>query len=85
MGYFNKKLFSLHFFPQVYDTVLNNIVKAYSGVVKRLGDPLDRNTLYGPLHNQMAVDKFKSAVNEAVRAGGKIEFGGKVRVLSKIL
>lgn len=47
--------------------------------MKRLGDPLDKNTLYGPLHNQMAVDKFKDAIDEAIKAGGKIEFGGKVR------
>ncbi|KAM7249330.1 hypothetical protein ACFE04_026194 [Oxalis oulophora] len=77
----NDYLLILHS-AQVYDTVLDNIVKAYGGVVKRLGDPLDKNTLYGPLHNQMAVDKFKNAVNDAVRAGGKIEFGGKPTIIT---
>ncbi len=64
---------------QVYDTVLSSIVKAYGEVMKRIGDPVDKNTLYGPLHNQTAVDKYKETVAQAVKAGGKIEFGGKVR------
>lgn len=45
-----------------------------------MGDPLDKKTLYGPLHNQLAVDKYKNAIDEAVKAGGKIEFGGKVKL-----
>lgn len=43
-----------------------------------MGDPLDKKILYGPLHNQLAVDNYKSAIEEALKAGGKIEFGGKV-------
>ena len=54
------------------------MVESFGKVVKRLGDPLDKKTLYGPLHSREAVSAFKSAIEEAVRAGGKIEFGGKV-------
>lgn len=64
----------------MYDIVLERIVKAYSEVMKRTGDPLDKNTLYGPLHNKAAVDKYKQTIDDAVKAGGKIEFGGRVRL-----
>lgn len=33
--------------------------------------------MYGPLHNQVAVDNYKNTINEALQQGGKIEFGGK--------
>lgn len=58
------------------------MVKAFGDVMKRVGDPLDNKTLYGPLHNSEAVNAFKNAVEEAVQAGGKIEFGGKVSHLA---
>lgn len=62
----------------VYDTVLQRLKKSYATVLTRLGDPLDEKTLYGPLHNAQAVEAYKQTLAEAVKAGGKIEFGGKV-------
>lgn len=62
----------------IYNTVLVNLVKAYSNVLKRLGDPLDVTTLYGPMHSLTAVENFKQTISEAIEAGGQIEFGGKV-------
>jgi len=62
----------------VYDTVLERLKKAYGSVLKKLGDPIDSGTLYGPLHSKTSVDLYKAALDEAVKAGGKIEFGGKV-------
>ncbi|KAE9527420.1 hypothetical protein AGLY_013118 [Aphis glycines] len=62
----------------IYNTVLVNLVKAYSNVLKRLGDPLDVTTLYGPMHSLTAVRNFKQTISEAIEAGGQIEFGGKV-------
>lgn len=44
---------------------------------KRIGHPLEANTLYGPLHNQQAVENYKQTVVEAIKVGGKIECGGK--------
>lgn len=64
----------------IYSTVLVNLVKAYSNVLRRLGDPLDDATLYGPMHSLTAVENFKQTISDAVNAGGKIEFGGKVIV-----
>ena len=46
--------------------------------MKRVGHPLDASTLYGPLHNGLAVDNFKQAIQEAVAQGGKVEVGGNV-------
>lgn len=34
-------------------------------------------TLYGPLHNQCAVNNYKNTIAEAVQQGGIIECGGK--------
>jgi len=64
----------------IYSTVLVNLVKAYSNVLRRLGDPLNDTTLYGPMHSLTAVENFKQTILDAVNAGGKIEFGGKVIV-----
>ncbi|XP_074105726.1 aldehyde dehydrogenase 7 family member A1 [Cotesia typhae] len=50
---------------------------AFKSILGRIGDPLDKATLYGPLHNQHAVDAFKTTVAKAVANGGTIEFGGK--------
>nr|CAD7459885.1 unnamed protein product [Timema tahoe] len=63
---------------QVYDTVLERLKRAYSQVLLKVGDPLEEGILLGPLHSNEAVHKFKTRVEEAVRAGGKVEFGGKV-------
>lgn len=62
----------------IYNNVLVNLVKSYSNVLKRLGDPLDENTLYGPMHSLAAVENFKQTISDAIEAGGHVEFGGKV-------
>ena len=45
-------------------------------LVGRIGDPMDQNTLYGPMHNQNGVDLYKRTVQRVKEAGGKIESGG---------
>lgn len=47
-------------------------------LLKRVGHPLESSTLYGPMHNQAAVDIYKKAIDLAVKQGGKVAFGGKV-------
>lgn len=42
-----------------------------------MGHPLESTTLYGPMHNQDAVNNYKNTIAEAVKLGGKIECGGK--------
>ncbi len=57
--------------------VVQRLKSAYAQV--KIGDPLDSGTLMGPLIDAAAVENFRSAVAEAVAAGGEIVCGGKVR------
>ena len=69
----------------VYDEILARMKTAYAKVLSRIGDPLDEGTLYGPLHSEVAVNEYKKTLVDAVNAGGKIEFGGKVRSLQQAM
>ncbi|KAL3277218.1 hypothetical protein HHI36_012568 [Cryptolaemus montrouzieri] len=62
----------------VYDEVLQRLTKAYAQVLNRIGDPLNENTLIGPLHSEQSLKKYVDTVEEIKKQGGKIEFGGKV-------
>ncbi|PAV57082.1 hypothetical protein WR25_26140 isoform C [Diploscapter pachys] len=62
----------------VYDQLLERVKKAYAQFESRIGDPLEQNTIIGPLHNEVAVMKYKVTVAEAIATGGKVEYGGKV-------
>jgi len=62
----------------VYDKVVPSLVAAYESVMKnKVGDPLDSNTLYGPMHSQVGVDGYLAAVEKAKATGGEILVGGK--------
>ena len=54
---------------------------AYGQVLSRVGDPLDKAILIGPLHSAAAVKSYQDTLSEAVKAGGTIEFGGNVSCL----
>ncbi len=62
----------------IYDDVKNLLKSAYSQVEKKIGNPLDPNTLVGPVIDKDAVDVYKTAIAEVKKAGGKIVFGDKV-------
>ena len=51
------------------------LVKAYGQV--RIGDPLDGNTLMGPLIDADSVSRFEDAVVAVAKAGGEVLCGGK--------
>jgi len=53
------------------------LVAAYRQV--RIGDPLAQGTLMGPLIDVGAVERFESAVKQAVASGGRLLVGGKRR------
>lgn len=61
---------------KVFDEVLGRLKKAYAQL--RIGDPLEAGVNYGPMHTRQGVEAFRNTVAEAVREGGKIEYGGKV-------
>jgi aldehyde dehydrogenase (NAD+) len=52
------------------------LVNAYQQV--RIGDPLDSNTLMGPLIDRAAVERYQTAIEAARAAGGEVLHGGKV-------
>ncbi|NPA68883.1 MAG: aldehyde dehydrogenase family protein [Chlorobi bacterium] len=62
----------------IYEDVKSRFVKAYEGVAKKIGNPLDDNTLVGPVIDRFAVEAFERAVKQVQEEGGKIVFGGEV-------
>jgi len=58
-----------------YDELVSKLVHAYGQV--KSGDPLDSDTLMGPLVNKSAVDLFMNAMEEIKKSGGTILYGGK--------
>ncbi len=59
----------------IAEEVIAKVVKAYASV--RIGDPLDSNTLMGPLIDQHAIDCFLNSIELAVSEGGELLCGGK--------
>jgi aldehyde dehydrogenase (NAD+) len=57
------------------DSLTQKLVAAYKQV--RIGDPLDANTLMGPLCSQDAVNRYQAAIEAVGKAGGQILTGGK--------
>ena len=56
------------------DELRSRLVKAYGQV--RIGDPLDTDTLMGPLIDETAVEQFESALDAVRQAGGEVLCGG---------
>jgi aldehyde dehydrogenase (NAD+) len=52
------------------------LVHAYAQV--RIGDPLESDTLMGPLIDSQAVESYQAAVSAARNAGGELLYGGGV-------
>jgi aldehyde dehydrogenase (NAD+) len=51
-----------------------SLINAYQQV--RIGDPIDDNTLMGPVVNAPAVDLMFRALEQAKKEGGKVVYGG---------
>ncbi|CAN5486570.1 aldehyde dehydrogenase family protein [soil metagenome] len=60
----------------VYDSFVAKLKGAYDHI--RIGHPLEKNTLVGPLIDKNAVEDFKNAIAAAVKEGGKVLTGGEV-------
>ena len=58
----------------IIDDLSSKLVSAYRQV--KIGNPLDPNTLMGPLIDQMAIDGYTNAINKAKEQGGKVLCGG---------
>ncbi len=59
-----------------YDELVQQLIRAYGQV--RIGNPLDQGVLMGPVISQEAVDAYRAAIDEAVKAGGALLYGGRV-------
>lgn len=62
----------------IYDDVKNRLLSAYAQVEKKIGNPLNPDTLVGPIIDKDAVKVYETAIAEVKKAGGKIVFGDKV-------
>jgi aldehyde dehydrogenase (NAD+) len=62
----------------IYDNVCERLVKAYEQVAKKIGNPLDENTLVGPMVDPGATLLFMEALGEVKDEGGRILFGGEI-------
>lgn len=62
----------------IYDEFLQRLIKVYEQACQRIGNPLDPNTLLGPLIDKTAVQLMQEALEEVKAAGGKVLFGGEV-------
>jgi aldehyde dehydrogenase (NAD+) len=60
----------------VRDELVNRLLSAYEGI--RIGDPLDDDTLMGPLVNQQAIDDMLAARQKVQDEGGEILYGGEL-------
>ncbi|MGQ0667358.1 MAG: L-piperidine-6-carboxylate dehydrogenase [Nitrospiraceae bacterium] len=59
-----------------YDELVGKLVKAYAQV--RIGNPLEPDILMGPLIDQVAVEGYRTALDEIKKEGGQILYGGRV-------
>lgn len=62
----------------IYDEILERMKNGAAKLLTKIGDPLDAQTLYGPMHNQAGVDLYLRTIEKVKEAGGTIECGGKV-------
>merc|ERR1712012_1140641 len=65
-----------------YDEVVAKLKASYSSIIKRIGDPLDSGTLYGPLHSKVGVQGYLNTLEDAKVFG---ENGGGQALLHLIV
>jgi aldehyde dehydrogenase (NAD+) len=63
---------------KIYDELVKRLVKAYTQVAGKIGNPLDSDILVGPMIDQSSVRMFSEAIEKVKEQGGKILFGGEV-------
>ena len=60
----------------VYDKVKERLMSIYENIT--IGDPLEPNTLVGPLIDEQAVETMQAALKQIEKEGGKVIYGGEV-------
>ncbi|SMO66480.1 L-piperidine-6-carboxylate dehydrogenase [Fodinibius sediminis] len=61
---------------EMFDSLKDRLVAIYENV--NIGNPLDEDTLVGPLIDQQAVDNMQKALDEIEQQGGERVYGGEV-------
>lgn len=64
----------------LHESIYDKFVSRLSSVIKsvKIGDPLQSENLMGPVHTAGAVKEFEEGLQEILKQGGKIAYGGKV-------
>lgn len=60
----------------VYDQVKERLISIYENVT--IGNPLQPDTLVGPLIDELAVEAMQKALKQIKKEGGKVIYGGEV-------
>ncbi|MTI87293.1 MAG: aldehyde dehydrogenase family protein [Balneolaceae bacterium] len=60
----------------VYDQIKDRLIDIYKKI--KIGDPLGKDTLVGPMIDQDAVDMMQNALEQIKKEGGKVIYGGEV-------
>ena len=63
---------------KIYNEVKDRLLNAYRQIETKIGNPLDPETIVGPLVDESSVKAFENAVIKVQEEGGKLLFGGKV-------
>ncbi|BFG39591.1 hypothetical protein CerSpe_258650 [Prunus speciosa] len=66
----------LYLHESIYQSVLDQLVGLYKQV--KIGDPLEKGTLVGPVHTQASRENFEKGISTIKSQGGKILTGGSV-------
>ncbi len=60
----------------IFDAMKEELISAYKQV--KIGNPLDKGVLMGPLIDTQGVEAMKKALEEIKKEGGKVLYGGEV-------
>ncbi len=59
----------------IYDKFFRQLEKAYGAAREKIGDPMEKGTLIGPLIDKRSYDAMQKALREAKVQGGKVLYG----------
>jgi aldehyde dehydrogenase (NAD+) len=59
----------------IFDQIKNRLIEIYENV--NIGNPLDEDTLVGPMIDEDAVECMQDALEEVKKAGGEVIYGGE--------
>lgn len=63
---------------KIYSTLFDKLKAAYESISKtKIGNPLDKTTLVGPLIDKASYDDMQKSLIQAGTQGGKVNFGGR--------